>query len=230
MIAQKKGEPFFYFVGLLLIAIVIGGFLPAAFSLPGGPLSLPLLYHVHGLVFLSWFILFCFQARLIQRGNRKLHRILGKSSLGLAIAMLCLSYFMIRAGYANPEFSIGGNGPAESVMYPVTDMVNFSIVFALGYLNRKNSNAHKRLMLLAGILILDPAVARLIQNIGAPFPLIPLVELCLFALLVVYDLIKLGKPHWSSLLGLTLFFLAMAAKLFLAEQAGWLEWVDILFG
>jgi hypothetical protein len=46
----------------------------------------------------------------------------------------------------------------------------------------------------------------------------------------VYDLIKLGKPHWSSLLGLTLFFLAMAAKLFLAEQAGWLEWVDILFG
>lgn len=228
--ANQKGEPFFFFMGLLLIAIVVGGFLPPAFSMAGGPLSMPSLYHLHGLVFLSWFILFCLQARLVQGQNLTLHRKLGKSSLALAIAMLCLGYLMIRAAYANPEFSIGGNGPAESTMYPVTDMVNFSIAFVLGYRNRTNSTAHKRLMLLAGILILDPAMARLIATLGAPFPLIPVVELSLFALLIGYDCLKLKKPHWTSLLGLALFFLAMAAKLVLAKHSTWLEFAKFSFG
>lgn len=226
----RKGEQFFFFVGLLLTVIVIAGFLPPIFNRPAGTGSLPLLYQAHGMVFLSWFVLFCLQARLVQAQNLTLHRALGKTSLALAGTMIILSYFMIRAAYANPEFGIGGNSPAGSVIYPVTDMVNFTIAFALAYINRTSGSAHKRLMLLAGILMLDPAVARLIETLGAPFPLIPVIELCLFGLLAGYDFLRFKKPHWATTLGLALFFIALAAKLTLPEQPNWLSFVALAFG
>jgi hypothetical protein len=143
--------------------------------------------------------------------------------------MVILGYFMIRAAYAKPEFSIAGNGPAASVMYPITDLVSFSIAFVLRYINRGNGIAHKRLMLIAGILIPYPAVARLVEALGAPFPLIPIIELSLFALLIGYDVFKLNRPHWATLLGLVLFFLATAAKLVLAQLESWAGFVAFAF-
>ena len=53
-----KGEPFFAVFGLLLTVIVISGFGASALALPEGPASLPLLYHLHGLIFLTWFVFF----------------------------------------------------------------------------------------------------------------------------------------------------------------------------
>ena len=221
---------FFFYMGILLTSIVLLGFIPPALSKPNGAFSLPLLYHIHGLVFAAWFGLFTLQAYLVRGKNLRLHRKLGQSSIVIATAMLITGYFMMRAAYGIPEFAIGKNGHVASVMFPVTDLINFSIMFLLGFFNRGNGPAHKRLMLLAGILILDPAVARLIQTVGAPFPLIPIVELGLFALLIGYDLFTLKKPHWCSLLGLALFFAAMAAKLTIAQTSTWADIASIIFG
>ena len=223
-------QSFFFYMGILLTSIVLLGFLPPVLSKPDGVFSLPLLYHIHGLVFVSWFGLFTLQAYLVRGRNLALHRQLGQSSVMIAVAMLITGYFMMRAAFALPEFAIGGNSHVASMMFPVTDLINFSIAFVLGFLNRSNGPGHKRLMLLAGLLILDPAVARLIQTIGAPFPFIPIVELGLFALLIGYDLLTLKKPHWSSLLGLALFFAAMAAKLSIAQTLAWAEIARIAFG
>jgi hypothetical protein len=223
-------QSFFFYMGILLTSIVLLGFIPPVLSKPDGALSLPLLYHIHGVVFVSWFGLFTLQAYLVRGRRLALHRQLGQGSIVIAIAMLVTGYFMMRAAYALPEFAIGENSHVASMMFPFTDLVNFSIVFVLGFLNRSNGPGHKRLMLLAGLLILDPAVARLIQTIGAPFPLIPVVELGLFALLIGYDLLTLKKPHWCSLLGLALFFAAMAAKLVVAQTPAWADIARIAFG
>jgi len=42
---------------------------------------------------------------------------------------------------------------------------------------------------------LDPAVARMIGTIGAPFAFIPIVELGLFGLLIGHDQARLKRPH-----------------------------------
>jgi hypothetical protein len=223
-------EPFFLFMGAILTAIVLFGFIPPVLSKPNGAFSLPLLYHVHGMVFISWFGLFTLQAYLVRGRNLRLHRRLGQSSVGVAIAMLITGYFMMRAAYALPAFSIGNNSHAASMLFPTTDLINFSIVFVLGFLNRAKPLAHKRLMLLAGILILDPAVARMIGTIEAHFAFIPIVELGLFGLLIGYDLVRLKRPHWSSLLGLSLFFAAMALKFTLAQTPAWSDIANMLFG
>lgn len=227
---RAPAESFFFGMGLLLTLIVLLGFLPPVLSKPNGAFSLPLLYHVHGLIFLCWFSLFTLQAYLARGRQLQLHRRLGQSSIAVAIAMLVTGYFMMRAAYALPEFVIGKNSHDASMMFPMTDLINFSIVFVLGLLNRANAAVHKRMMLLAGILILDPAVARLIQTVGAPFPFIPITELGLFALLIGYDVTQLRKPHWCSLLGLALFLGALAAKLGFAQTPAWSDMARILFG
>jgi len=225
----SSGEPFFRYMGLLLTAIVLVGFVPPVLSKADGVFSLPLLYHVHGLVFVCWFVLFFMQASFVQRGHSQKHRLFGRLSIAIAIAMLVSGYFMMRAAYALPEFSIGKNSHVASMMFPVTDLINFSIAYALALHHRANGIAHKRLMLLAGILILDPAVARLIQTIGAPFAFIPVLELGLFALLFGYDVSRLGRPHWTSWLGLVLFLIAMVAKLSIAQMPFWTDIAALLF-
>jgi hypothetical protein len=216
-------------MGVLLTTIVLLGFIPPVLLKPNGAFSLPLLYHVHGIIFVSWFGFFTLQANLVRGGRLQQHRQRGRWSIILAISMLVSGYFMMRAAFALPEFAIGKNSHIASMMFPTTDLINFSIAFVLGLINRANGVAHKRLMLLAGILILDPAVARLIETIGAPFPFIPIVELGLFGLLIGYDISRFKRPHWTSLLGLGLFFAAMAAKFSIAKMPIWTDIATLFF-
>ncbi|WP_405224835.1 hypothetical protein [Lentisalinibacter sediminis] len=226
----RRGEIFFPLMGLVLLALVIAGFVPPAFSRPGGPAAIPLLLHVHGAIFAGWFVLFIAQARLIGAGNARLHRRIGAASLILALAIVVLGFAVIGGAYARPDWSIAGLSPAASVMFPFTDIVNFTAAFALAFVNRHNPAAHKRFMLLAGILIMDPAVARLVATAGLPVPMILVIELALLAALIVYDIRTRRRPHWASLTGVALFAAAMFAKLVIAGSAGWATFVDGLFG
>ena len=226
----RQGERFFLVMGLILLGLVFAGFIPAALARPGGIASIHWLLHVHAAVFLSWFLLFCTQAWLPGSGNIALHMRLGKASVLLAIAMVVLAYFVMRGAYANPAFTIAGMSSTSSMMFPFTDIVNFSIVYVLALVHRKNPSAHKRLMLLAGILIIDPAVARLIITIGAPPPLIILLELGLIAALFVHDFISRRRLSWTSILGLVLFALALVGKFAVARTPAWHSLVEATFG
>ena len=227
---QRQGERFFFVMGLILLGLVVAGFGLSTFSRPGLIESMSWVLHVHGAVFLSWFLLFCTQAWLVGSRNVALHMRLGQSSVVLAIAMVLLAYLVMRSAYVNPEFTIAGMSNAGSLMFPFTDIVNFSIVYILALAHRGNPTAHKRLMLLAGILIIDPAVAGLIFTIGAPPPLIHLLELALIGSLIAYDFVSRKRPSWASVLGLILYLAAVAAKFALARTPTWQSLVDRLFG
>jgi hypothetical protein len=226
---DRQGERFFLVMGIVLLVTVFAGFVPPVLARPGGIASIPLLVHVHGAVFVSWFLLFCTQAYLAGSGNIRLHMRLGSVSVLLAAAMIVLGYFVIRGAYAHPNFSIAGMSKAASVMFPFTDIVNFTVAYSLAFVCRGNPTAHKRLMLLAGILIIDPAAARLAITLGAPMPAIVIFELALFAALIVYDLKTRRRPSWASLLGLGLFVLAMVMKLAVAPQPAWSSFVELVF-
>ena len=83
-------------MGVVLTAIVITGFSAATLVRPGGVSAIPPLVHVHGAVFLGWFVLFCAQAQLAGSGNIRVHMTLGKTSIALAAAMVVLGYLMVR--------------------------------------------------------------------------------------------------------------------------------------
>lgn len=229
-VARRTGGPFFIVMGLVLLSIVIAGFLPLALIRPGGIAAIPMLLHVHGAVFVAWFVLFIVQAGLAGSGVLRVHKRLGLASIALALAMIVLGYLATRGAYAKPGFTIGGLPPAGAVMFPVTDIVNFTIVYSLAITMRRVPQAHKRLMLLSGILIIDPAAARLVFLLGGSVPAIIGLEFMLLGALIVYDLLTRRRPHWASLLGLGLFVGALVAKLTLASTPAWHSFAERLFG
>ena len=227
---SKSGEPFFFVMALLLIAIVIAGFGGLALQRPDGPFAMPLLLHLHGTVFLSWYILLATQAGLIGAGRADLHKRLGKASLVLAIAMIVLGYLATRHAYARPDWSIAGLSREGSAIFPATDIVLFVIAYLFGLANRRVAAAHKRLMLVAWMIIIDAAMARLMFVIGAPFPVIIAAELALVLALVAYDFVRLKRPHWASLFGVALMAASIAAKGVAPTLPWWPSVADTLFG
>ncbi|MEL6485696.1 MAG: hypothetical protein AAFQ13_00940 [Pseudomonadota bacterium] len=226
----KRGEPFFFWMALVLIAIVVSGFSILAFSRPGGPLETPLFLHFHGAVFLGWFVVLALQARLIGAGHAGLHRRLGQASLALAVAIVIVGYLVVRFAVHKPDMTIAGRPAIIGAVFPIWDIINFTIAYTLGFINRSNANAHKRLMLCAAILMIDPAMARLNLGLDLPGILILVCEVALFVALISYDLIKLRRPHWASLVGLGLYASAMAFKLNIDTFDWWPRFVKALFG
>jgi len=217
-------------MGVVLTAIVVAGFVPPMLARPGGIASVPLLLHVHGAVFVAWFLLFCLQAGLVVAGRVRLHRRLGMTSVVLAVAIIVLGYLVTRGAYARPGFSIAGLSQAGSVLFPFTDIMNFVIAYSLALYFRRSPAVHKRLMLLAGILMIDPAASRLVFTLGGAPPVILLLEAALLFALIGYDFYTRRRLSWPSMLGTGLFIAAFVAKLAIAKHPAWHSFADVLFG
>ncbi|NRA29303.1 MAG: hypothetical protein HRU11_03495 [Parvularculaceae bacterium] len=217
-------------MAIVLITIVISGFSVAAFQRPGGPLAVPLFLHLHGALFLSWFILLAVQAGLISVGAHAWHKRLGMMSLGVAIAIVIVGYLVVANAVATPGAIIAGRPAPLGAIFPVLDILGFALFFSLGFLNRGNAAAHKRLMLIATLMMIDAAMARLDFSLGLPGMLILAREVALYLALIVYDLISLRRPHWASVLGLAAYLGAFAIKVNVAALPWWPQFVEIIFG
>ena len=117
--------------------------------------------------------------------------------LGLMAATDCLDR------HAAP----GEAGVAAKAFYavPITDMLIFSTLIYFGFRNRLNPAAHKRLMLIATITLLDAAFGR--WPIHVPWWNLQLAQMCCYVLLLMvmgYDLWSTGRVHratvWASVL------------------------------
>ena len=228
--AGKGGEPFYQRMAIILTVIVIAGFGSAqvtgtAFGSVANPLIM-----AHGAVFLGWYVLLIVQPRLIASDNWALHKRLGMISLALAALIVALGYWITREAYARPGFSIAGMDAAGSAIFPVTDIINFVIIYTLAFWHRKNAQAHKRLMLLAGLVMLDPAAARLVLSFGGPPPAIMAVHLALYAAFFVHDWKMRKRPHWATVTAFSLFVLAMIAKFTIAGGPWWAGVTARMFG
>ena len=208
----RSGAPVFFWMAVLLVAIVVSGFSVLAFSRPGGPLETPVYLHFHGAVFLGWYVLLAVQARLIGAGQAALHKRMGLASLALALAIVVVGYFVVRFALLKPGKMIAGRPAIMGCVFPVWDIIDFTIAYALGFAARANSAVHKRFLLSAAILMIDPAMARLILTPGFPGSLSMVFVTALFGAMFGYVLIRLQRPHWASVFGLGLYAAAMTFK------------------
>lgn len=229
MKTNPRAERFYFFVTLAMIAIVFAGFGSAFAVVPeiAFPPRASLIFH--GIVTLGWFVLTAVQASLIHRSQFDLHRTLGWASVALAILIVVTGYLTTASAAARPDWSINGRDPLASAIFPFFDLVTFSLFYALGVLNRKNGAAHKRLMALAGVMMIDPAAARLGGIVFGNPIIILTIELGLLLAFIIYDLVSRRRPHWASLLGALVFLGCMGARFALAETEAWKSIARSLF-
>jgi hypothetical protein len=208
-------DRFFLILALAMIAVIIGGF---SLNLAAGRSSfaLPLIYHLHALVFMGWIAIFLAQTLLVASGNAALHRRLGVIAVGwvplMVVVGMAITLYSVRHHggppfFALPEFLFGN--PAGLFCFAGLAFAGFSM--------RAQSDWHRRLMLCSLAAITGPGFGRLLP---VPF-MIPwswlvaaLIAPILFPLIgAAVDRKRLGHVHPAWLWGMA----AMAGSFWLAE-------------
>ena len=182
------------------------------------PLSL--LVQVHGLVFTSWMIYFIAQTALIAVKRPALHRRLGVFGallgsvvigLGLLVAVIAM-----RLGHGTTTQS------AEVIfLVSLIDIGSFALFFILGYLKRRDREAHQRLMLLAVIVGLTGAgIGRLI-TFGVSVAALSLINFALLFAGPVYDLVTRRRIHPVYVWGVAFAILTFTPVRFVVGNTPW---------
>lgn len=215
--ASRASRSTFY-VGsaVVLLLVVLVGFAPtfylrSAFDAP--ELSWSVI--VHGLILTSWFVAFALQAALVAWRRTALHRAWGWAGAAIGLAVV------VSGGMATLYWAaeIAAEGRLEAVMPAVrilawsntASIVAFAILLAAAIVLRRRPDAHKRLMLLASISIIQPALARIFRWPVFEAPgmegvmLAVAASFVLVGALIVYDLLSRKSLHPVTVAGAAVF-------------------------
>jgi hypothetical protein len=182
---------FFVRMGLLLLALIVGGFGGRALThheeLP--PAAAVVVPHV--LTISLWYVLLPLQASRIGRDRRRLHRLVGYASVPLAIALLWTGGLVMAANYRLKH-------DAPLVLFNLINLVQFAGLFSAALLTVRRPAAHKRLMLWASIAMMPPALVRMMQALSLPEALTVLPIVALWVPCLRHDRATLGRVHTTT--------------------------------
>jgi hypothetical protein len=146
------------FVALIWLVILMGFVPEIVLKYRKQGFNYPLAVHIHAAVYVSWLVLLTVQTVLIDRGRVALHRRLGMFGAGLATLVvvmgLVVTYVvenrMLGTPRADPAF----------ISTLLVDVLNFATLAAAALMLRGDAAAHKRLMLLATMSLLQAGFIR----------------------------------------------------------------------
>lgn len=221
-------------MSIAMAAIVFVGFAPS-FFLRGlipfprpNPSMTPLIW-AHGLVFSAWIALFYAQTRLVAANRRDLHMRLGLAGFALALVMLAMMV----------PLSLGQIPRATQPPYidavsfsavPIVSIPAFAILLGMGWVKRREAQEHKRFMLFCGILMLEPAIGRMIffppSYLGQYAS--GLVSWAMVIPLMLWDRRTLGGLHRVTIFGATLLAATLLFRFSIWETSAWHGFVRAL--
>jgi hypothetical protein len=199
--APARFEHAFYgSAALVLLALVAAGFAPTFFARDVSALGpLPSAALAHGVAGTAWLLLFAAQVALVATRRVAWHRRLGLAAAAVAAMFVASGVVVI----ANLERSHGAEPLTWRAPHLFTNgapLASFALLVAAGIWHRATAARHKRLMLLAAVVLAPPAIGRLFGELG-------LTELNFVAYAALafaspaFDWLAHGRPHAISLLG-----------------------------
>lgn len=214
---------FFAGMAILLCVIVVIGFFPTYFGagLLRAPLPTPIL-HVHGAIFTAWMILFLVQAAFISAHRVAWHRSLGTIAFCLPPIMIVLGVIAAIDALGR-KVRIGPLDPAVSLAIPLVGIIAFTIVIFASWKARRRPDAHKRLILLATIGLVEAAFGRFpwsqmgVSPAGGAVAGLGILVL----LVIVYDLLSLHRIHRSTMWAAPLVFASGAFAVPIGMTSVW---------
>ena len=168
-----------------------------------GTRALPLLLHLHGLIFTLWFTLFFIQVRLIARHRVDLHRRLG--IIGAVLAPLAACVAIAVSFHAGRRSYLANPGSLAMNLRPLAldfgSSLTFLFLVAAGLYFRRRGDIHKRMMVLASCSLLLPAVGRFLELIplrflhaGGLWEMVAFTEITPIVC-IIYDTVKHRRLH-----------------------------------
>jgi len=167
--AVTSGAQFYVRMAAACVAVAVIGFAPT-YWLPlfRGTLDVPRIAHVHAAVFYGWTLLFLSQAWLASSRKLTRHREFGVFGVAVATAM-CFVGIATAIGSLKQGMADGfGDAARAFAIVPVSGIAFFAVLFTLALLNVKALEAHKRLMVVATVSLLQAALGRIALTFLAP--------------------------------------------------------------
>lgn len=225
-------RPLYLLAAIVVPVIVLIGFartyyLKGLFATPPIPSRF---VHLHGIVMTAWVALFIVQVSLVAKRRTKVHQRLG--ILGGVLAGLVVVVGILTGLYAAARGASPGPPALQFLIVPLGDMVVFAILIGVALYFRRRLDIHKRLMLLAALTFLGPAIARIPLNFianGGPLAFYGLTDLCILAF-IAFDTIRHRRLHPAFLWGTLFIFAMQPLRIFLAGTDAWLRFATALVG
>lgn len=219
---RRSDRPFYTVMAAAIALTVFAGFAPT-FYLRGMFETKPLsnLLILHGILFTSWILLLFVQVRLVAAKRTHIHRKLGVAAGMLAAVMPVVGILAAIASAKKGFTPPGGPPPLVFMAIPLADMIIFPTLVGLGLYFRRRTDIHRRLMLLATVAIMTPAVARLhfLRPYGLP-AFLGVTDLFVLTC-IVYDRVKNGRFHPAFLWGGLFIIVSHPLRIAFAGTPAW---------
>jgi hypothetical protein len=227
----NRDRRLYIWFAVLMPLIVLAGFARTYYlkGFFGNPPLPGLLVHLHGLVMTSWVVLFITQVSLVATRRTRAHQRLGV--FGAILAAVIVVVGIMTAIAAAARGASPGPPALQFLVIPLGDMLVFAALIGMAlYWRRGRLDIHKRLMLLAAVNLLAPAIARIplsfIANGGA-LAFFGLTDLCILAC-VAFDTIRNRRLHPAFLWGTIFIIVAQPLRLVLAGTDVWIRFAKVL--
>jgi len=217
---------FFTAIAVLGIIAILVGFLKT-FIIPiiSGTRTWPLAIYLHASFVFGWVLLFLTQTLLIQNKKYSTHISIGKwgafVALGAAISIIPAALYQIER-----ELKEGlGQTAISPIVGSLASATMFLILVMLGIIYRRKSSVHKRLMLLATILLIWPAWFRwrhYFPSVARPdiwFAGVLADSLIIIAF--IWDWLKNKRIHPALLFGGLFIIAENVMEILLFDSSGW---------
>jgi hypothetical protein len=156
----RSEERFFFTLACVMAAVLVAGF-SLNLAMGRSSFALPLIYHVHGVVFFGWIALVLTQTWLMASGNAALHKRLGWLSVLWVPAMVVLGIVMTVASLRRTGGPFFFDANEFLISNPI-GLLAFAALVAAAVSMRRRTDWHRRLMLSAMASICGPGIGRLV--------------------------------------------------------------------
>lgn len=221
-----------YFVALL--ALAIAGFWPSYFAkFFDGTGDFTFYFHFHAFFAVLWILMLITQPILIRKKKFELHRKIGKFSYILVPIIFISIILLAHSTLKGPKENVG-----LELWVPFKDLLIFAVGYGIAIKYRKTMTIHARGMIVAGIVLIEPALVRLILYVFFPdsgfdprgyLVTISLVYILLIGLIIAERKQKVGR--WVFPLALALYLFVHSVLIFQIKVPGWqtfAEWFAAL--
>jgi hypothetical protein len=181
-----------------------------------GTPSLSWIAHLHGAIFTLWTLFFLLQSTLVAAHRVSLHRRIGWIGAWFAVGIVVLGAVMamhsVHLGYAGRRQNM-----ALLLLSSIFDMSLFCVFFAAALFLRNNTGLHKRLIILAMLSLIIPAIGRL----PIPPSAIPWVIFGFSLLTILYDALLLRRAYLVNIAGVLLINISSPLRFIIADSPIW---------
>jgi hypothetical protein len=233
---NRRGEhTFFSAMAAAIVFTALAGFARTYFLRPllpaptPSPSGLTPLIHLHGVLFTGWVLLLFAQVRLVATKRIGLHRRIGAAGAAMAALMVVVGTLTALHGVVRGVAPFGMD-PRRFLIVPLFAVGLFAVFVVAGIAARRDGERHKRLMLLATLALLPPAIARWVLLLGLGPPVVFAVATLFLLPLVGWDLKTRRQLHPVTIWGGLLLVVSGPLRLALAQTDGWLALSDWLVG